>query len=167
MDTATNESTEMAVTKPDHTVGAPKGNKNHLRHGLNPLKKAVYKLGNRALDKRTLAGRALVEWRENLIRDLGGDVSTQQDAVISLAVKTKLLLDSVDVWLLQQDTLILKRKKSIIPAVTQRQVLADALSRYLGQLGLGRRTKLPSLSEILAKDDDKPANGAADEGEAK
>jgi hypothetical protein len=25
-------------------------------------------------------------------RDLGGDVSTQQDAVISLAIKTKLLL---------------------------------------------------------------------------
>ena len=44
-----------------------------------------------------------------------------------------------------------QRKKSIIPAVGQRQVLADALSRYMGQLGLARRTKsLPSASEILA-----------------
>ena len=42
-------------------------------------------------------------------------------------------------WLLQQPTLIIKRKKAIIPAVAQRQVLADALSRYLGQLGLARK----------------------------
>lgn len=87
-----------------------------------------------------------------LIRDLGGDVSTQQDAIISLAVKTKLILGSIDAWLLQQDTLINKRKKSIIRAVTQRQALADALSRYMGQLGLARRTKLTSLHEILTKD---------------
>ena len=147
-------------------VGAPKGSQNNLRHGLNPLKKALYTLGNRALDKRTVAGRALVEWRDDLIRDLGGDVSTQQDAIISLAIKTKLLLDSIDVWLLQQPTLIIKRKKAIIPAVQQRQVLADALARYMSMLGLARRTKLASLSEILARDD-KPANanGEGDESQ--
>lgn len=94
-----------------------------------------------------MAGKALAQWRQDLIRDLGGDVSTQQDAIMSLAVKTKLILDSIDVWL-QQDTLIIKRKRSIIPAVTQRKSLADALSRYMGQLGLARRTKLTSLSEI-------------------
>jgi hypothetical protein len=81
--------------------GSLPGNQKALRHGLNLLKKALYTLGNRALDKRTVAGRALVEWREDLIRDLGGDVSTQQDAIISLTIKTKLLLDSIDVWLLE------------------------------------------------------------------
>ena len=124
MEIANNESSE---TKPGRTAGAPRGNKNHLRHGLNPLKRTLYTLGNRALDKRTVAGRALVEWRDDLIRDLGGDVSTQQDAIISLAIKTKLLLDSIDVWLLQQPTLIIKRKKAIIPAVQQRQVLSRCL----------------------------------------
>lgn len=106
----------------------------------------------RALDKRTSTGKALAQWRKDLIRDLGGDVSTQQDAIISLAVKTKLLLDSIDVWLLQQDTLINKRKRAVIPAVGQRQQLADALSRYMSQLGLERRAK-PVLTptEILAK----------------
>jgi hypothetical protein len=98
MDTINNESTEIAVTKPDRTAGAPRGNANRQTHGLNPLKKAVNTLGNRALDKRTVTGKALAQWRNDLIRDLGGDVSTQQDAIISLAVKTKLLLDSVDVW---------------------------------------------------------------------
>ena len=127
--------------KPARTAGAPRGNKNHLRHGLNPLKKTLYELGYRVLDKRTVAGRALVEWRDDLVRDLGGEenISTQQDAIIILAIKTKLLLDSIDVWLLEQPTLIIKRKRAIIPAVLQRQQLADALSRYMGQLGLERR----------------------------
>ena len=90
MEIANNESSE---TKPGRTAGAPRGNKNHLRHGLNPLKRTLYTLGNRALDKRTVAGRALVEWRDDLIRDLGGDVSTQQDAIISLATKGPAVLD--------------------------------------------------------------------------
>jgi len=142
-----------------HAGGAPKGNGNAQKHGLSPLKRAVNTLGNRFLDKRTMASKALVQWRQDLIRDLGGDVSTQQDAIISLAIKTKLLLDSVDVWLLQQPTLIIKRKKAIIPAVQQRQVLADALARYMSMLGLARKSKLATLSEILSRDDDKPADG--------
>jgi len=141
--------------------GPPKGNTNARKHGLAPLKRALNTLGNRFLDKRTMASKALVQWREDLVRDLGGDVSTQQDAIISLAIKTKLLLDSIDVWLLEQPTLIIKRKRAVIPAVLQRQQLADALSRYMAQLGLERRTKMQSLSELLAKDEQEatPANG--------
>jgi hypothetical protein len=152
MEAIDNESTE---SKPHNVGGAPKGSQNHLKHGLGPLKKAVNTLGNRFLDKRTMASKALVQWREDLIRDLGGDVSTQQDAIISLAIKTKLLLDSVDVWLLQQPTLIIKRKKAIIPAVIQRQQLADALSRYMAQLGLQRRTKAAGID--IFEDDNQPA----------
>src|SRR4029453_4686962 len=110
------EDNEPEVSKHINAGTGRPGDQKALRHGLNPLKKALYTLGNRALDKRTVAGRALVEWRDDLIRDLGGDVSTQQDAIISLAIKTKLLLASIDAWLLQQTTLINKRKKSIIPA---------------------------------------------------
>ena len=102
---------------------------------------------------RATAAKALVQWRQDLIKDLGGDVSTQEDAIVSLAVKTKLLLDSIDVWLLQQPTLIIKKKRAIIPAVAQRQTLADALARYMSMLGLERKSKLTSLSEILARDD--------------
>jgi hypothetical protein len=159
METASRESTEVAETNPHNAAGAPKGSQNHLKHGLKPLKRAINTLGNRFLDKRTMASKALVAWRQDLIRDLGGDVSTQQDAIISLAIKTKLLLDSIDVWLLQQPTLIIKRKKAIIPAVQQRQVLADALARYMSMLGLARKSKLTSLSEILSRDDKPEGNG--------
>jgi hypothetical protein len=111
------ETAKTEPIKPNLGKPAPKGNKYAQKHGLNPLKKAVYTLGNRAIDKRTSAGRALAEWRDALIRDLGGDVSIQQEAIVTLAVKTKLIMDSVDVWLLQQPTLVIENKKAIIPAV--------------------------------------------------
>ncbi len=100
-----------------------------------------------ALDRRTKAARELLRWRAELVTDLGGEeaVTTQQLAVIDLSVRTKLLLDSVDAWLLTQPSLINKRKKSLLPVVQQRQHLADSLSRYMAQLGLERRAK-PALS---------------------
>jgi hypothetical protein len=155
------ESTTQTVSdngKSSRAAGAPPGNKNRLKHGLKPLRHAINTLGNRFLDKRSFASRALIEWRENLIRDLGGEVSTQQDAIINLAIKTKLLLDSIDTWLLQQPTLIIKRKRAVIPAVAQRQALADALARYMSMLGLARKAKLRNLGDILSEDDDTPAN---------
>ena len=79
-------------------------------------------------------------------------ISTQELAIVNLAVKTKLLLDSVDTWLLQQPILINSRKRTIHPVVLQRQQLADGLARYLQTLGLKRRGKpTQSLGDLLAK----------------
>ena len=66
----------------------------------------------------------------------------------------------------RKPTLIIEKKQSIIPVVLQRQQLADAFARYMSTLGLERRHKVKTLHDILAKDDDTPANGngAADEG---
>jgi hypothetical protein len=57
-------------------------------------------------------------------------ISTQELAIVNQAVKIKLLLDSVDTWLLQQPTLVNARKRKIHAAVLERQQLADALARY-------------------------------------
>ena len=135
----------------NRATSVQKRKREYRMHGLTVLKRAVNGLGNRLIDRRTVTGRALAKWRADLIADLGGDVSTQQAAIIDLLVKSKLLLDSLDVWLLTQPTLINKRKKSIIPAVMQRQQLADGLARYLAQLGLERKTKQVSLEEYLAE----------------
>lgn len=123
--------------------------------GQDPLKtlRAVIELGPRALDGRTKVGRALEAWRTQLVGDLGGEahVSTQQHAIIDLAVRTKLLLDSIDSWLLAQPSLINKRKRALLPAVRERTQLADALARYLAALGLERRAKqMQSLQEYLS-----------------
>ena len=115
------------------------------------MKSALSKPGANVIDGRTKLGRALAEWRAELVADLGGEsaVSTQQLAVIDLAVKTKLLLDSIDGWLLQQPSLVNKRKKAVLPVVRERQQLADALARYMQQLGLERRKATVELQDYL------------------
>jgi hypothetical protein len=106
-----------------------------------------------AIDKRTAVARGLLAWRSELIGDLGGadGVSAQKRALLDLACQTKLLLDSVDAWLLEQPTLINARRRAVLPVVLQRQQLADALARYLQVLGLERRTpSRPALVEYVA-----------------
>jgi len=130
----------------------------YSKHGLTTLKRAVNGLGNRVIDKRTATGKALAKWRSDLIADLGGEdaISTQRVALIDLAVKSKLLLDSIDTWLLTQPTLVNVRKRSLLPVVLQRQTLADGLARYLTQLGLERRHKVKTISDLLNGHNDAP-----------
>ncbi len=123
------------------------------RHGLTRLKAAVRGLGGRVVDRRTTLGKALAEWRQELIQDLGGPdaVSTQARAIVDLAVRTKLLLDSVDAWLLTQPSLVNKRARALLPVVRERQQLADGLSRYLQALGLERRRRTLSFAQAIAE----------------
>jgi hypothetical protein len=124
----------------------------YAKHGLNTLKRAAKELGERAIDGRTAIGKTLRRWRSDLITDLGGPgvVSTQQVAIVDLAVKTKLLVDSIDAWLFAQHTLVNARKRTLLPVILQRQQLADSLARYLNQLGLEkRRARVPDLHEYL------------------
>ena len=121
--------------------------------GLRELKQAVKVLGSRAVDRRTTVGKALAGWRDELISDLGGDtaISTQQRALVDLVVRTKLMLDSIDAWLLKQPLLVNVRKRALLPVVRERTQLADAIARYLAALGLERRAKpVTPLHEFLA-----------------
>ena len=130
----------------------PKAPRQYTKHGIAHLKNAVNTLGSRAIDRRTFVGRALAAWRSELIADLGGieAVSTQELALLEEAVKAKLMLDSIDAWILQQKTLINKRARAVLPAVRDRQSLVSTLRGLLGDLGLKRRShNEPSLSEYL------------------
>jgi hypothetical protein len=113
----------------------------------------VRTLGDRAIDPQTPVGRALTRWRSELLGDLGGpeSVSTQQLAIVDVAVRTKLILDSVDAWLLAQPTLVHHRTRSLWPVVWQRQRIADGFTRALLGLGLERRTKGVDLARVLAE----------------
>jgi hypothetical protein len=115
------------------------------------MKSAIKVLGKRTIDQRTTLGKALAKWRGDLIEDLGGreSVSTQQEALVDLCVKSKLILDSIDAWLLTQPSLVNARKRALLPAVRERQQLADGLARYLSQLGLERKTKTLDLANAL------------------
>jgi hypothetical protein len=126
----------------------------YAKHGLTTLQKAVKTLGARAIDPTSPVGRALVAWQRDLVADLGGaeTVTTAQRQVVEVAARTKLLLDSVDAWLVRQPTLVHHKSRSLLPVVVQRMRLADGLTRYLDLLGLERRApKVVSLGEYLAQ----------------
>ena len=112
------------------------------RHGLNALKARVKVRGLQAIDRRTAAARALIAWREELVSDLGGEetISAQQRALVDLATRTRLYVESLDGWLLGQRSLVNARKRSVHPVLRERTQLADALARYLTALGLERRS---------------------------
>ena len=142
----------MARRKPPKSSKTDK--RSYQKHGLTTMKKALHQLGGRALDQRTSLAKALGRWRSEILNDLGGteNTSAQQRAVLDLAVKTKLMLDSIDAWLLTQRSLINARKRALYPVVRERQQIADALARYLGQLGLERKSKgVMDLRSYLAE----------------
>jgi len=122
---------------------AQKATRSYSRHGLNALKARVKVRGLTAIDKRTAAAQALLAWRRELVADLGGEeaVSAQQRALVELAVRTRLYVDSLDAWIMEQPSLVNARKRSVHPVLLQRQQLADALARYMTQLGLERKAK--------------------------
>ena len=128
--------------------------RSYQKTGVHTLRKAVATLGKRALpSSRTALGRELAAWRQALLDDLGGAdvVSTQQVALVDIAVRTKLMLDSIDAYVLSLDALVNKRKRSLWPVVRERQALAGQLQAVLRDLGLERRTKAKDVTELLAE----------------
>ena len=114
----------------------------NLKHGAYTLKRAVATLGSRALPSRSTAlGRALHEWRGALVADLGGEdvISTQQLALVDLAVRTKLLVDSVDAYVLAMPSPVNRQRRCLHPVVRERQSLVNQLQSLLRDLGLERR----------------------------
>jgi hypothetical protein len=118
-------------------------------------------LSTRAVDRRTRIGKALQAWRTELIDDLGGieNLSAAKIALIDSAVKTKLILDSIEVWILRQPSLVSGRNRGVLPVVLHRNALVGTLRQILADLGLERRRRevLP-LGDYLA---DRARAGAA------
>jgi hypothetical protein len=63
--------------------------------------------GFTAIDGRTAGARTAIAFKRELISALGGeaDLSPQRRQLVDLAVRTKLPLDAVDAWVLEQRTL--------------------------------------------------------------
>lgn len=134
----------------------------YQQHGLHTLKRALLTLGSRALPSaRTALGRELQAWRASLVADLGGDPSTAQLALIDLAVRSRLLLDSVDAFLMRMPSLVDKRHRRLWAIVRERAVLVGQLQALLRDLGLDRKpAPAESLSEYVARKDAERAEAA-------
>ena len=138
------------------TATKQNGRREYRKTGLYTLRRELIDLGSRAIDGRSSVGVALRRWKADLIRDLGGkdSISTQEETLIELAARSKIMLDSVDNWILGQPTLINSRKKTMLSVVQQRQTIADGLTRTLKELGLKRVTKNLTLAELLDQEDE-------------
>jgi len=117
----------------------------YLRHGLTALQSALARVEESEDWTVQLGpvGVALRAWRTDLIEALGGEaeVSPQRRALIELATRTHLMVESVDRFILGMPSLVNKSKRQLFAVVRERQQLADGLARLLGQLGLERRPK--------------------------
>lgn len=123
-------------------------------HGGHTLKRAVMQLGSRAIDRRTTVGRQHAAWRADLVSDLGGlsEISTQKSALIDEVVLTKLMLSSINAWIVSQPSLIHRKSKSVIAAVKDRNSLVAVLRTLLADLGLERKARpRKTLSELLSE----------------
>jgi len=122
-----------------------KRRRSNLKHGLYTLRTAVQTLGRRALPSRSTAlGRALHEWRTSLVADLEGGpdaVSTQQRSLVALATTTKLMVDSIDAYVLTMGSLVDKRHRRLSAVVRERQALVNQvqLQSIVRDLRLERR----------------------------
>jgi hypothetical protein len=128
-------------------VGRPKGSSGRPNAPMTRIKLHGFKV----IDRRTQAARSLLEWRDQLVNDLGGaeSVSAQRMALIDMACRTKAIIDHIDFCLLGQPTIVRHRRKTALPLVMQRQTLCDSLARMLNMLGLDRIEKRVSLTEYL------------------
>ncbi len=130
------------------------------RHGLTALKARIKVRGLHSIDVRTAAGQALVRWRRDMLADLGGEAATtaQERALVEQACRTRLMLEAIDAWLLEQPSLVVRRRRAVLPVMRDRQQLADNLLRTLQALGLERRvSEPPSLASHLAARKAQPA----------
>jgi len=110
----------------------------YLKTGLYAAQKAVATFGSRALPpKSTALGRALRDWRESLLVDL--------------AVRSKLLVDSVDAYVLSMPSPVNRQRRCLHPVVRERQALVGQLQSLLRDLGLERsRTASTSTPRRLS-----------------
>jgi len=127
----------------------------YQRHGLYAVQEALKTIGNSDgwVDRLGPVGTQLKAWQASIIADLGGidNISAMELSIVELATRTYLMLESIDRFLLEQSSLVNKSRRQVFPVVLQRQALADALAKYMGQLGLKRRAKpAKSLADVLA-----------------
>ena len=120
---------------------------NNYKHGLYPLKQQIK--GLKAHDSTDL-GITLRRIRQDFIADFGGaEISNKKLALIDLAARNKLLVDSIDQWLFEQPSLIIKKYRRLLPVVLERQQLANGLAHYLTALGLERESKQVNLHDYV------------------
>src|SRR5262249_11436646 len=117
-----------------------KSRDNARKHDLYTARRALNEFGLRAIDGRSELGVAIRQFRASIVRDLGGEaaISAQRRAVLDIAIRTKLMVDSIDVYILSRPSLVDRKKRALLPIVRERAALANAFVEHMRVLGLER-----------------------------
>lgn len=146
----TDQTTEVTSNRQHPPGGAPRGNKNAVKHNLYTYKAM---LNGDGLDERTSLFKALREKEQELVSALGGDPSPQEQAIIGDSVKNMLYIASLDNYLMGLKSLV--RKGRPHPVLAIRTQLSAHLRENLKTLGLKRVSKTLSVTDLLNGHDDK------------
>jgi hypothetical protein len=121
-----------------------------------PLAKVMVR-GLAAVDRRSQGARQLVAWRQALGDHCGGEaaLTAVQRARIATASQTRLLLDHIDAYLVQHETLFGRKgtlRGGMLKLIDTRNRMADNLDRTLAALGQQGKTgpAPPPIADLLA-----------------
>jgi hypothetical protein len=139
-----------------------KPRKTTSQSGYFAAKAALVRFGSHAFDGRTRIAKALDEFHDALVADLGGPeaISKQQEIIITLATRTHFLVESLDAYIFSMKSPVNKQRRCLYPVIRERQSLADSLAKHLAMLGLEKKQPPEKkLHEYIAE----PVGGEADE----
>jgi len=104
-------------------------------HGAAIMRRTLRVLTTRRLDGRSAIAVAVRRWKDDVRRELGGDLTRAQETILETVAQSWVILSSFDDYIARQSTLV-TRKRQVIPVVLQRMQIAEGLARNLERLGL-------------------------------
>ena len=128
-----------------------KPRRRYRKSGFYAASAFLNRSGPEGVDKRTVAGQMILEFSNGLARDLGGDLTVAQKALVWAMARKWLLLNIGYSWLFEKETIIDESKKGLVPIVRELAYLESGLIEGLRTLGLERKAKaITTLAEILS-----------------
>ena len=140
--------------KPTRARGGQPRNGSARKHGHHARKLKLTDVRLVDISQQNGPGRLVAAKAEAIFADRGGraNLSELQQDLVNRYLVTELLIQSIDFWLLEQKSIINKRKKTAIPILAERNRLTETSLKLAQAIGLERKEPpAPSLAEFLAQ----------------
>ena len=112
------------------------------------------------IDQRTLPGRELIAYRNDLLQDCGGAdaVTSAQERLVEQAVITRALLEIASVWAVEHLRAGFGTDDKVLPWLIDLDRLQEREARLLKRLGLGQaRERRPKTMKDLIREQGRQA----------
>ena len=131
----------MDAEKPADATGSHGGRRpgagRPRTHGVVTLRKTLRALTTRRLDGRSALSVAIRQFKADIARDLGDDLTRAQRVILEDAAQTWIIRQALDDFIARQPSLVTK-KRAVLPVVRERMQVAEHLAKQLDRLGLKR-----------------------------